>query len=90
MSEKQRIQNISISEGAREQSAMAQGRAFEFNAREQREMQKLNRVAGQLDQATNNAAQASRDATSAITGAIGGMASSLSAGKSAGNLSDLF
>jgi hypothetical protein len=49
LSESQRIQGINISEGAREQSAQAQGEAFKFNATEARQNQRLNRVATQLD-----------------------------------------
>ena len=37
-----RIQNTNIGEGAREQNAMARGRAFEFNAKERRENNKIN------------------------------------------------
>ena len=51
MQEKQRIQGINISEGAREQSAEAQGRAFEFGATENREMQQLNRAQAEINNA---------------------------------------
>tara|TARA_B100000795_G_scaffold195247_1_gene149442 strand:+ start:2052 stop:2738 length:687 start_codon:yes stop_codon:yes gene_type:complete len=65
LSEAQRIQGINIQEGAREQSADAQGQAFKFNALENRQMQKLNRVAGQLDNASQNAANAENNQTAA-------------------------
>tara|TARA_R100000541_G_scaffold3483_5_gene10756 strand:- start:2080 stop:2790 length:711 start_codon:yes stop_codon:yes gene_type:complete len=74
MEEKKRIQNLNISEGQRVQNAESTGAAFVFNQQEQREVAKMNRVAGQLDNAANNAAQANRDSTSAITGALGSMA----------------
>ena len=48
-----------------------------FNARETREMQKINRTASQLDNAMASVAQANRDRTSAITGAIGGITTAL-------------
>ena len=56
--EKRRIQGINISEGAREQQAMAQGRAFEFQAQESRDVSQLNRLYGQESQAQGAAAQA--------------------------------
>tara|TARA_R110000787_G_scaffold136728_3_gene249280 strand:- start:4540 stop:5253 length:714 start_codon:yes stop_codon:yes gene_type:complete len=74
MEEKKRIQNLNISEGQRVQTAESTGAAFVFNQQEQRETAQMNRVAGQLDNAANNAAQANRDSTSAITGALGSMA----------------
>ena len=74
LSESQRIQGINISEGAREQSAQAQGEAFKFNATEARQNQRLNRVATQLDNATQNAASASANETASwmsLAGSIG-------------------
>ena len=67
--EKQRIQRINISEGAREQQAMAQGRAFEFQAQESRDNTKLSRLYGQQQQAQGAAAAARQ---SAATGGGGG------------------
>ena len=51
MAEKARIQSIQISEGGRAQSAQAQGKAFEFQAQEQRDQAKLDRLAAGLTQA---------------------------------------
>ena len=65
LSEKRRIQGIQISEGGRVQNAEAQGKGFMFSTRENRQMQKLNRVASQLDNATQNAANADSNQTAA-------------------------
>jgi hypothetical protein len=78
--EKQRIQGISISEGAREQQAMAQGRAFEFQAQEQRDISKLNRLYGQAEQARGAAAQARASETSSIVGGINALGGAVSSG----------
>ena len=80
MAEKQRIQGIQISEGARAQDAQAQGKAFEFNAREQRQTAKINRVAGQLANQQQQAAQARADQSAAWAGAFSGVGSALTAG----------
>ena len=84
MAEKQRIQGIQISEGARAQDAQAQGKAFEFNAREQRQTAKINRVAGQLANQQQAAAQAEADQSAAWAGAFSGVGSALTAGISGG------
>ena len=65
LSEKRRIQGIQISEGGRVQNAEAQGKGFMFSTKENRQMQKLNRVASQLDNATQNAANADSNQTAA-------------------------
>ena len=75
MAEQQRLQGIQISEGQRVQGARAQGAAFVFGAKEDREMQKLDRVSAQLSGAEARQAQASADRTGALTGMIGGLAS---------------
>ena len=77
IAEAQRIEGIQMSEEQRVQQAKAQGEQFMFNARETREMQKINRTASQLDNARAAMAQASRDGTAAITGAIGGITTAL-------------
>ena len=77
IAEAQRIEGIQMSEAQRVQQAKAQGEQFMFNARETREMQKINRTAAQLDNARAAMAQASRDGTAAITGAIGGITTAL-------------
>jgi hypothetical protein len=77
MAEAQRIQGVQLSEGQRMQTADVAGQQFMFNAKEDREMQKMNRVAGQLSGAQAQAAQARADFTGALTtsiGAIGGVA----------------
>lgn len=84
MAEKQRIQGIQISEGAREQQAQAQGKAFKFNATEQRQTAKINRVAGQLANQQQAAAQAQQDQSAAWAGAFSGIGSTLTAGISGG------
>ena len=65
LAESQRIQGINISEGAREQNADAQGQAFQFNATETRQNQRLNRVAGQLANTQQNAANQESNQTAA-------------------------
>lgn len=73
--ETQRMQGIALSEGARVQGAQAQGKSFMFNAQENREAGKLDRVSAQISGAQAREAQAQSDRTSAITGAIGGLTS---------------
>jgi len=75
MEEKQRIQNVQLSEAQRVQSAEAAGKSFMFNAQENREQQKIDRVAGQLAGAGAQQMQAQADRTGAITGMIGGLSS---------------
>ena len=73
MREAQRIQGIQISEGQRVQSAEAAGKAFMFNAQEQREVAKMNRVAGLADRAYQEGrdARAAREtATGQLFGAV--------------------
>jgi len=86
IAEQRRMQNILISEGAREQQAEAAGKQFVFGAKEQREMQELDRTAAMLGAATQSQAQAKADQTSAITGMFGTVAQ---AGLS-GGFDDLF
>ena len=75
MAEKQRIEGISMSQAEKVQNAEVSGAQFVFNATEQREDAKIDRVASQLDNANAQMAQARADGTAAITGAIGGIAS---------------
>ena len=75
MQESARIQNIQISEGQRLQGADAAGKQFMFGAREGREMQKLNRVAGLADRAAQQEMAANQAATSALTGMVSGIGS---------------
>ena len=75
MAEAQRIQGVQMEEAQRVQGAEAQGKQFMFGAREGREQQKIDRVAGQLSGATAQEGQANANYTSALTGMIGGIAS---------------
>ena len=75
MAEAQRIQGVQIGEAQRVQEAEARGKEFVFGAKETREVQKLNRVAGQLDNAAAQQVQAQADATGALTGMLGGISS---------------
>jgi hypothetical protein len=75
MAEQQRLQGIQISEGQRVQGARAQGAAFTFGAKEEREMQQLDRVSAQISGAEARQVQAGADRTGALTGMIGGLAS---------------
>jgi hypothetical protein len=75
MAEEQRIQGIQIGEAQRVQGAEAQGKAFVFGAKENREQSKIDRVAAQLGGAAAQEGQARADRTSALTGMIGGIAS---------------
>ena len=68
MNQAQRLQDIQISEGGREQNAQAQGEAFRFNAQEGRDMQQLNRVQGEINNANQLAAQSSGAETAAWMG----------------------
>lgn len=69
------VAQMEMSEAQRVQQAEVAGDQFVFQTREQREMQKLDRVAGQLAAARQAAAQAGADKTAALTGMIGGVAS---------------
>lgn len=75
MAEAQRIQGLQISEAQRMQQAGAAGKEFMFNATETRQNQQLNRVAGQLQGAEMQQAQANANYTGALTGMIGGLTS---------------
>jgi len=80
----QRMQDIQMSEGQRVQSAEAAGQQFMFQTREGREMQKMDRVAGQLSGAQAQSGQAQADYMGAISSgisAVGGIASAYAGGK---------
>lgn len=79
MAEAQRLQSIQMSEAQRAQGAEAAGKQFMFGAREEREVAKMDRVAGQMQQAQARAAQARADEMGALTGMIGGLGSIASA-----------
>ena len=74
----QRMQDIQMSEGQRVQAADAAGQQFMFQTKEQREMQKMDRVAGQISGAQAQAGQAQADYMGAVSSgisAVGGIAS---------------
>jgi hypothetical protein len=73
MSEQLRLQGVSMSEAKRIQQAEAQGSAYEFQARERREGEQLDRAQAQVEnaQAAVSQHQAARDG--AIGSAIGGL-----------------
>lgn len=75
LAENARVQNAQLSEAQRVQAAEAAGKQFMFGATENREQQKIDRVAGQMGLAANREYQAGADKTSAITGAIGSISS---------------
>ena len=80
MSEQLRLQNVSMSEARRIQQAEAQGAAYEFQARERREGEQLDRAQAEVEnaQATVAGYQQARDA--GVAGAIsslGNVATSL-------------
>jgi hypothetical protein len=77
MAEAQRIQGVQMSEAQRVQEAGAQGKAFMFGARENREQQKIERTAAQLTGAAMQEGQARANYTSALNGMIGGVTSTL-------------
>jgi len=77
MQEKQRVQGVQLDEARRVQSAEAAGKSFMFGAQENREQQKIDRVAGQLDGAQARQMQAQADRTGALTGMISGISGSL-------------
>ena len=77
LTEKQRIEGISMSEAQKMQDADVQGKSFVFNQTEKREDAKIDRTAGQLDNALQAMNQAQADGTSALTGMISGVTTSL-------------
>jgi len=83
MAEQQRIQSIQIGEGQRVQQADAAGKEFMFSTKENREVSKMNRVAGLADRAANQEAQARSDGNAAMTGMFSSLGSLASAGISA-------
>jgi len=86
--EKARIQGIQISEGGRAQNAQAQGAAFVFGAQEERDNAKLDRLSGGLDQArqdASNASAAQGAIGSALIGSLGNIAAGAAAGMGGGS-----
>ncbi len=75
LAEARRMQGIMMSEGAREQSAQAAGKQFQFGAKETREQGAIDRTYSEMMGAEQDRAQAKADQTGAITGMFGSMAS---------------
>jgi hypothetical protein len=71
----QDLQAIKMAEAQRVQQAQAAGKQFMFDVREQREVAKMDRVAGQMSNAQAQAVQARADQTGAITGMLGSLGS---------------
>jgi len=84
IAEKQRLQGVQMSEAIRMQNADAQGNIFQFESQEQRDNQKLNRLAGlsQGYQAQQAASKAARDGS--IASGISGLTSIAMGGMGAG------
>lgn len=87
MAEAGRIQGIEMSEAGRLQEADVAGKQFVYGQKEAREMQKMDRVAGQLSGAQQRQAQAKADSTAAMTGMIGGITSTIGSMASSGSFS---
>ena len=77
IAEKARIEGIQLSQAEKVQQAEVSGKQFVFQQKENREQQKIDRTAAELDNARMMAAQASADQTSALTGMLGGITNSL-------------
>jgi len=77
MAEKARIEGIQLQQAEKVQEADVAGKQFVFTQKENREQQKIDRTAAELDNARMMAAQASADQTSALTGMLGGITNSL-------------
>ena len=75
LQEKMRIQNVQMSEAQRMQAAEAEGTKFQFGAQEDRDIAKLNRLAGQEAQQLQNAAQAQSNEAAAWGGAMSAVGS---------------
>ena len=71
----QQMQRLQMSEAARVQVAQAQGKAFKFNAQETRDTSKLNRLAGQADIASGQAAAYSQQSSQMMGQALGALGS---------------
>ena len=78
MAEKARIEGIQLQQAEKVQEAEVAGKQFVFQQKENREQQKIDRTAAELDNARMMAAQAQADQTSAFTGMLGGITDTLS------------
>ena len=77
IAEKARIEGIQLQQAEKVQEAEVAGKQFVFSQKENREQQKIDRTAAELDNARMMAAQAQADQTSAFTGMLGGITDSL-------------
>ena len=75
LAEAQRLQNISISEGQRVQTAEAAGKQFVFQTQEDRTNADLDRASGQQTQARQSIADANAAKASAVSGGLGALGS---------------
>jgi hypothetical protein len=73
MSEQLRLQGVSMSEAKRIQQAEAQGSAYEFQARERREGEQLDRAQAQVENAQAAVSQYQSARDGAVGNAIGGL-----------------
>ena len=78
IAEKARIEGIQLQQAEKVQEAEVAGKQFVFSQKENREQQKIDRTAAELDNARMMAAQAQADQTSAFTGMLGGITDTLS------------
>lgn len=69
----QQMQMLQMREAARVQGAEAQGKAFKFGAQEKRDMSTLNRLAGQQNNATQQAGAYSQQASQMMGQAFGAL-----------------
>ena len=75
LSEAQRVQNIAIQEGQRTQAAEAQGKIFQFEAKEDRQNADIQYQISKETGAAQRQAQARRDKSNAIGGIFTGLGS---------------
>ena len=74
------LTQMEMSEEARVQNAQAQGKAFEFQAQEQRDMATLDRMSGQESQARQDIANANAASAASTAGIISSVTSLAAAG----------
>ena len=74
------LTQMEMSEEARVQNAQAQGKAFEFQAQEQRDMATLDRMSGQESQARQDIANANTASAASTAGIISSVTSLAAAG----------
>lgn len=74
------LDRIQIAEAGRVQASQAQGAMFQFQAREEREQSKIDRVAGQMGLAANAERQAQADRSAAWSNAISGIGTAVAGG----------